>query len=1004
MMVRVADRIYKGQLYHMNRLLLLLITFILWSEKSGATAFDLVTATHKVTIVYEEGPNKLDSISAHLLAADIQRVTGYLPVVLTDLKAASGNVILIGGLRSGQLNRFKNQLNLHELEGKWECYQLKILAHPAPGISNALIIAGSDARGTAFGVFDISEKIGVNPWYWWADVLPVQKKNLTIQLDPYSSVTPSVKYRGIFINDEDWGLRPWAAKTFEPETKDIGPKTYEKVFELLLRLKANLIWPAMHPGTKAFFSYAGNRKMASDYQIVVGSSHAEPMLRNNVSEWDKQSMGDFNYVTNSANVNAYWESRVKESSAMEAIYSLGMRGIHDSGIEGVKTMQETLPLLTNIIDQQRSMLSRNLNKNMTSVPQAFTAYKEVLEIYDAGLKLPDDVTIVWPDDNYGYIQRLNTNEENKRSGGSGVYYHASYWGRPHDYLWLGTTHPALIREEMLKAYEMNARKVWVLNVGDIKPAEYQLQLFMDMAWNIDPFKINATAKTHLQHWISHIFDNGNSGSARQTAAITDALWNYYHLAFERKPEFMGWSQTEPTTGINFSAYNHHFYGDQAQRRIDAFKMLEKQLQTLNPAISKNRRDSFYQLVTYPVRSAVLMNEKFIYRDKAFLYAKQGRLIAKYYAGLAAKAYQQIVTETAYYNDRLMSGKWAGMMSMNPRNLPVFQLPDLQINITKQKNAWKVIPEGYTDTLSPSSARLPAEKRGIPLTQPVLKTDTSALLHFSSGMSRQFVDIFLCSDTALNYTVTASKPWIKTSATKGRLTPDERNSQQRLWITIDWANVPSHQKLLGELRFNSGNTTYILKVEADHTLSGLPADFRGFTAQNGYVSIYAKNYTAKTAAKEQYWGAVSGLGLTEQSMEALPLRSTPFKTDYSEQEIRQQPALSYDFYTPATQTAEITIYTLPSLPLNKNFGMRFAVSLDDAAPVILNFKTAGRTEEWKQNVLSNSAHRSVRIPGLTAGKHRLKIYSIDPGVIADRMIIDLGGLKPFYGLIPETKAQ
>ena len=256
-----------------------------------------------------------------------------------------------------------------------------------------MVVAGSDVRGTAYGVFTLSEKIGVSPWYWWADVAAKQQKELTIVQDDFVSAPPSVKYRGIFINDEDWGLQPWAAKTFEPETGDIGPKTYAKVFELLLRLKANLIWPAMHPSTKAFFHYPGNVTTAGDYQIIIGSSHAEPMLRNNVGEWNEKTMGHFNYLTNKDSVYKYWEDRVKESSEINAIYTMGMRGVHDGQMEGVKNMKEAVPIVERIIQEQRELLTKHVNKDVTAIPQVLTVYKEVLEIYDNGLKVPDDITL-----------------------------------------------------------------------------------------------------------------------------------------------------------------------------------------------------------------------------------------------------------------------------------------------------------------------------------------------------------------------------------------------------------------------------------------------------------------------------------------------------------------------------------------------------------------------------------------------------------------------------------
>jgi hypothetical protein len=406
-----------------------------------AQNFTIVSKTTKTCIVYDSRGSALDSISAYLLQQDIKKVSGYVAPVYNNLAKASGNCIVIGNVNSALIKSLipEQDAVYSSLRDKWECYGYRLHKKPTEHIKQALIIAGSDTRGTAYGVFSLSEQIGVNPWYWWADVTPAKKSIISLNIAETVSAPPSVKYRGVFINDEDWGLQPWAAKTFEPETGDIGPKTYAKVFELLLRIKANLIWPAMHPSTKAFYSYAGNKKVAADYGIVVGSSHAEPMLRNNVGEWNEKTMGHFNYITNKQQVYNYWESRVQESSTNQAIYTMGMRGVHDSGMEGVKGPKEAVPLLEQIIADQRGLFQKYINSDVTKVPQVFTAYKEVLDVYDNGLKVPGDITLVWPDDNYGYIQRLSNSGERARKGGAGVYYHASYWGRPHDYLWLSTT-------------------------------------------------------------------------------------------------------------------------------------------------------------------------------------------------------------------------------------------------------------------------------------------------------------------------------------------------------------------------------------------------------------------------------------------------------------------------------------------------------------------------------------------------------------------------------------
>ena len=313
------------------RCLPIFVLLISYGASAQKSIFPIVTKASKASIVYDNKAPRLDSISAYLLAEDIERVTSFKPTVKTDIAKAKGNVIIIGAIQSPLIQKVVGGQSAFSknLAGKWESFGLTVVEKPLAGVSKALVIAGSDARGTAYGVFTFSEKIGVSPWYWWADVPVKQQKELVIHQREFISSPPAVQYRGIFINDEDWGLQPWAAKTYEPETGDIGPKTYAKVFELLLRLKANMIWPAMHPSTKAFFHYPGNVITAGDYQIMIGSSHAEPMLRNNVGEWDHKTMGRFNYFTNKEKIYKYWEDRIKESRGINAIYTLGMRGVHD---------------------------------------------------------------------------------------------------------------------------------------------------------------------------------------------------------------------------------------------------------------------------------------------------------------------------------------------------------------------------------------------------------------------------------------------------------------------------------------------------------------------------------------------------------------------------------------------------------------------------------------------------------------------------------------------------
>jgi hypothetical protein len=579
---------------------------------------------------------KVAQIAAQCLASDIQSVTDQKPQLTSTLTNPPKTILLIGTL--GKCPPIDNlvqsgKLDTTKIAGKWESFLVTTIANPLPGITSALVIAGSDRRGTAYGVFTLSAAIGVSPWVWWSDVTPAHRDNLFINPLSYSQPPPSVKYRGIFINDEDWSLQPWAAKTYDPETKDIGPKTYARVCELLLRLKANYLWPAMHPCTKAFNTYPQDKIVADNYAIVMGSSHAEPMLRDNVGEWDLKTRGPWDYDKNREGILTYWNQRLQENKQYENIYTIGMRGIHDSAMPGSGTTQDKVARLQRVIQDQRQLLTRDINPDATQVPQIFVPYKEVLTLYQNGLKLPPDVTLVWPDDNHGYIRRLSTPEEQKRPGGAGVYYHVSYWGAPEDYLWLCTTPPALIWEEMSKAYHQGARTVWVLNVGGLKKSAIDMEFFLSMAWDINAWDQTAQP-TYLAQWAGETF-----GPAHATAIAT-ILNQYYLLNYPAKPEHL---------------LTAHFNSIEKQQRLQAFAKLVDQTNALYNQMLPYQKDAFFELVVYPVRCSALMNEKWLGPDPA-------------------KAYAQIQSETNYYNEQLAGGKWNHIMSANPRNRPVFQNP------------------------------------------------------------------------------------------------------------------------------------------------------------------------------------------------------------------------------------------------------------------------------------------------------------------------------------------
>lgn len=643
----------KKPIQHSILLLLLLTSQLFWSQQKQ-NSFLIADKKEVSTIYIDPKSDELVLWAVNELANDIQEITGKKPQIVATKKTENANGIYIGQINENLFKDYKKS----NLKGGWEKFSIS-------NDKNNLYIVGSDVRGTVYGIFETAERLGVSPWKLWADVRNIKKEKLVLNL-PDNGITesPSVQFRGIFLNDEDWGLQPWAAKTFEKETGDIGPKTYEKIFQLLLRLKANTIWPAMHDSTKAFFSINGNKEMAQKYHILLGTSHAEPMMRNNVDEWKKESMGAFNYFTNSENINKYWQDRLNEirDSKAEAVFTLGMRGVHDSQMEGAKNAEDAKNMVEKIIVKQREMLASTFKKPATSIPQVMIPYKEVLEQYNKGMKIPEDVMLMWTDDNYGYIRRISDEKEQKRIGGGGIYYHLSYWGRPHDYLWLSSMQPGLIWEEMSKAYANGDQKMWIVNVGDIKPAEYDLEFFMDLAWDINSIKPDGINQ-HLKDWAAREFNEAVAND------VSNVMSEYYRLASLRRPEFMGWSQTEPTTPVKPS----EFTTAEATRRIQLYDELVKKVNILSVSIPEERKDAWFQLVVYPVKSAAAMNRKFLYWQLAL---ESNDLSEKEkYQNLSKEAYNQIEELTHFYNTEMSNGKWNNMMSMAPRKLPVFNAID-----------------------------------------------------------------------------------------------------------------------------------------------------------------------------------------------------------------------------------------------------------------------------------------------------------------------------------------
>ena len=612
----------------------------------------------RVQIVVDDSDYTCVKKAAEMFCSDLKAVTGREDAATLGNKIEGKALVIVGTLgHSKFIDQLvaEGKLDVSEIKGKWEHTLTACVSDPLGNTGKAVVIAGSDRRGAAYGLMRLSEECGMSPWHWWADVPPSHVNETYIYINPRGEKTsasfidaPKVKYRGIFINDEDWALHEWAKNNFEKDGFGrIGPKTNEKIFELMLRLRLNYFWPAMHDVSVEFGAVPENPVLADQYGIVMGASHCEPMLRNNC-HWKKED-GEWNYTTNQAKIDSYWKESVIERGDKEAVWTLGIRGIHDSAMAGANTMDEKKALVSKAISNQRAMLDAGVSKEWGPVAQCFVPYKEVLAIYDAGLEVPEDVTLVWVDDNYGYIRRLSNPEEQKRSGGSGVYYHISYYGGPHSYCELNTTPPGLMYLELLKAWNNNARDLWVLNVGDLKLMEIGVDYFARLAW--DPTASSGQADFSLQQerFFSRFLARNFSGIPE--SGIRDCyntLERYFTLGFFRKPEEMSltWAKDLPDAYIPVLK---NLY----EELIQSARKAEEQIS------DADAKDAWFELAGYQAQ----------YLGNAGLIFLACREASKQNQDLraAAEPYIKAIDENRDRFGKLHDGKWAGFLPDTVRN-------------------------------------------------------------------------------------------------------------------------------------------------------------------------------------------------------------------------------------------------------------------------------------------------------------------------------------------------
>ncbi len=965
---------------------------ILVQDTGSKNDFCLVADGSVADLLIDTNDSKTVHLAVRLFSEDIERVSRQKAEIKQNLKSTSSMCVIIGTIDGSSMIQMlikKKKIDVTEIEGKWESCLIQVIDNPFKGVKKALVVAGSDRRGAAYGLMEISKQMGVSPWYYFADVATKKRNSIYIKSGRFIQKSPSVKYRGIFINDEMWGLRPWAMNTLAPhEGKGIGPTTHRKIFELLLRLKANFLWPAMHQQTRPFNCYEQNKVVADEYGIVMGSSHIEPMLRNNMAgaEWDREYPGQpWDYVKNRDHIYEYWERGIKKNGKYENVYTIGKRGKDDEAGSDI-----TVSVLERIFADQRTILKKWVNKDIAKVPQVLIPYTEVLGLYNKGLKVPDDVIICWPDDNFGNIRQLPDKTEQQRRGGSGIYYHFQWLnGATTAYPWLYTTPLALTWSEMKKAYDHNVRELWIVNVGDIKPAEIGIEYFLQMAWDISDFKENDPAG-FLKDWASRDF--GKEYASR----IAGIMAKHYELGYARRPEHMVMykGRTKKYTYDWFSITN---YNDEAQKRVDEYDKLIRETDEVYDLLPVEKKDSFFQMVAYNVKGAGLQNKKVIYAQKSYAYGEQNRSSAAVYAAKAQQAENDIKELIKHYNtDQVTVGdKWNHMASLpGPWGMQwqQFAMPPLSNYPGNGRPQMKIATEGGDETKLPGFSVYNKDKR--------------------------FIDLYNTGNGVVFWSAKVSGDWVKLSESSGTIT-----DEKRIWVTINWDKAPKGRDEDGLVTFKWSSSADDVWLDYESMSESEKEEYRagtitnkgpgsvfnvnlsvfnppapsvesvaGFVESNGYISIEAEHYSRKIDKSYASWNIIDGLGRTGSSVAVLP---TNIDSNVSLDDIiTKSPALEYDLYTFTEGQATINFNCIPSNPINADHGLRLAVAIDDAKPIIVSDK-AGKS------VIENLMVLKTKLDIPKEGQHTLKIWMVDPGLVIDKIIIDTGGVKDSYLGPPES---
>ncbi|MDQ0638386.1 hypothetical protein QF042_001951 [Pedobacter sp. W3I1] len=910
----------------------------------------LIEKGRAVNIFYDRNDYKGVVRAIGDLGQDFFSVSGIKPE-LKSVRPSEKIVILIGTLGKNKLIDqliSSGKLNKSTISGKWESFIISTIKNPFHGVDQALVIAGSDKRGTIYGVYELSEQLGVSPWHWWADVPPKIRKSAFAVSGSYSSGEPAVKYRGIFINDEAPAMTGWAKEKFG----GMNSKMYAHVFELLLRLRGNYLWPAMW--SNAFNEDdPENPRLADEYGIVMGTSHHEPMIRAQ-QEWKRHGIGAWNYATNPQGLNAFWQEGIKRNKNYESLVTMGMRGDGDEPMVEGGDMASNVKLLENVITEQRKILSENMEQPVEKVPQLWALYKEVKDYYDFGMKIPDDITLLWADDNWGNLRHLPTAQERKRSGGSGIYYHFDYVGAPRNYKWLNTTSLPKVWEQMNLAYNYGADRIWVVNVGDLKPMEIPIEFFLRMAWNPKAMSREKLADFLLQ-WATREFGSG------QAKEIADLVRLYSKYTTRRKPELLA---PETFSLINFS---------EAQRVAMEWKALSDRAEQVNKKLPQPYKDAFYQLVRYPIQAMKTVTDLYIAVGKNRLYFKQGRAATNLQRNLAFDLFKQDQQLSDEYNQKIAGGKWNHMMDQvrigytswnDPRKNIMPKTDEIQV---PSKSDFGVAVDGSSGSW-PSSVPAPA------------------LPQFESlNKFQSYFEVFAKGSAPINFYL-QSDNWIRLKKESIPGTND-----YRVLVDIDWTKLSSG-KHEGKIQISDDLTRVVVKVEANKATLKQLAEAKGtFASLGAPIAFEAFRASKKITRNGVSWEVIPGYGRGDSGMSIFPVTSASLEKPGT-------PALEYPVFFSENGEVKIDLVVGPTVNFSPE-GLKVGISVDGAAPQILTIvakpSASGSDASWANAVMDNARTLTSSHFLKTPGRHTIKIWMVDPAVVLEKIIIYKGELPVSY---------